>query len=887
MIRKKTWIYIVALMILFVLPVLNSVTRNSQKQVTSGDNGSYEYSIKQRVEQTIILEGKLKKIVIPIKKIAGDNQNGVVIVSLKQGDKQLIKEYEVNKLTDEIVISSGMKKFNIGELSLCIYGRDFSDVNDLLVYGTDNITTGLPNSIVAGDAGNSPICLTYEILKYNSFFYYSIILLILVVVLVFLSSVALANRDKFIKGNFFYWNSVALIFLIVSVYNPQTSFFAEPVSEMTYEFWYKAHTMGFLENLMSLMSGECIVWPERILMFVADLITPIKYVFVVVQLLELIFISMTVAMLCLRNFEKYIPIEIRFPLTIILGVYGMYPKSYWLWTMSYWIMFFIVFAAFLDMEQMKKYKYILLLLFTIILCVSRLYNVVFIPMAILVVFIFNNRGIRFKIYCMTVALASLFSIVYSLKMGGTGHLTSGRGIDILLYIENSVYWYIQAFISLVFGEINSNQFAINMLSLGLLILLIFWMIKLYCTKDKQNIKFATIILCAGIMGGGSVLLDVVTMHLSSTVSMAYNYGKPVDWTRTFFQLKDFHFGMAYFSFVIIGCTLFYYIYIKKRDYFSNLNVNLRPFLFIGVSFILFNCYILHTENPIQITSIPVDWKNTSYITSNDAYYMSVNNDFGVAQISLTQNSKSKIIGRDDSKKMYEWTYGMREYTHLQPYNSVDLTEINSMKTDKIMSLTVKKALTNFSVVYYANFFDENDNLIVSVKQANSSDRKFADFYLDEMISGVSKITFSTEEGYPLYIMDALQFGIYDINASLSDDFHLSIDYCNGTPTQEGSSFDVSNNEDDILLEGWAEKISCEECVDKIDVCCGDTILNAKLGIENEYVAKYYNNNNLLNCGWSVSIPIDLIKKDDDGVIELITYKGKEKRVFFYYFDRGN
>lgn len=54
-----------------------------------------------------------------------------------------------------------------------------------------------------------------------------------------------------------------------------------------------------------------------------------------------------------------------------------------------------------------------------------------------------------------------------------------------------------------------------------------------------------------------------------------------------------------------------------------------------------------------------------------------------------------------------------------------------------------------------------------------------------------------------------------------------------------------------------------------------------------YVAKYYNNNNLLNCGWSVSIPIDLIKKDDDGVIELITYKGKEKRVFFYYFDRGN
>lgn len=753
-------IYIIVFTILLIAPSADSITRNSYKEITSGINSNALYSVKDVIKQDIILEGKLQNLSIPVyMPYSGNYGDASVAVTVIQGDYQKRVLIPIKDISG--ILDLSLKKYDLskGTATLLLEGVGFSEDTDLYVYKSDMLNTGLATAFRNDISINGPICLTYHIVLFNSIFYYSILLLIFVFFIVIGVSYLFVNIEKFKKKNLFFWLSYLLIFLLISVNNPQTSFYAEPVSEMTYEFWYKAHNMGFFQGLMSLMSGECLVWPERILMYVSDLIAPTKYVFLVAQIFELLLISGSASMLCMDEFDKYLPIEIRFPLSVILGSNVLFAKAYFFWSVSYWVVFFLLFFAFFDMEKMRNVNYYMGLVVTVIFCVSRLYNVVFIPIAFFCFLFQKERGKKFRIYCVVIAAASTFGVIYSLFAGAINHLSTNKGVDIILFINNTLYWYLQVFNSMIFGQIINNQLAVNFCSLVLFIVLLFWMAKLYFSKNKNNMKIASIILCAGIMGAGSVMLNVATSYMSSTVQMAYNYSEKINWSETHYQNADLHFAFAYFSFIIIVCCIGCYIW--RNCIANNFSIKKRVMLLSLTSFVLFLCFIRNSTEAELISNMCVDWKNTYYVTENENYYISVNNDYLVAPISLTQNSSAKIIGRDSLGNMYEWNYGDTEYTHTDLYNEADLSNIPELLNDKILALTVKKGLTNFAVAYYANLYDINGNLISSVRQTNDTNRIFADFFFEEPIQGVAKISFTLEEGYPVYVMDALQFGLYN------------------------------------------------------------------------------------------------------------------------------
>ena len=741
-----------------VFSVVDVLFENSETLVQVEMDDTKYLSVKDMtIEQELKLQGHTSKLKIYF--VAPNTtlyDNAKVEISVKQNETVNVITYAATDISDGLNSISDKCLDGIGEgtATLTIKGSGFPMETDLFVIISSTKISGLTNAVFNGNQVDGPVVVQYKTLKYDGFFYYDMILSVTLIMLVIFFSVCMIYKTTlFQKGERVFWYSFLLLFVYNSLKNPLASFlFADPSSEMVYEFWYKAHTMGFWENLMSLMSGECLTWTERILMYIADKVSPTKYVFCIAQLLQMILICMVTSMFSLSYFRKFFNDIFRISISFMCGALLLFPSAYYFWAVSYWVSFFLIAVAFLDFEKMRKSVYWGLMIITVIFTVSRIYHVVYIPIALfLLLYLGKEKGRRFRQYCSIVAISAIFETLYSMINGGQGHL-NGK-INLLLYIKNTIYYQVQILISYFLGDSVKNEYAANILFTLIFLSIISFFIIMLLKKEKM---YAGIVGTLGILSIGTIGINVVVCDMSDSVGFPHNYADSVKFTQCYFQQADLHFAYSYIALTAIGITMLYY-FANRYNNDTDKNKLLKVCDVVGI--ICINIFMLiHSFSVYNIRIVPTDWKNVYQVTKNDAYYLSVNVDYPFAHISLEKNTEGYIYGYDGSGQLFLWTPEKEQYVMTNYVNVVELGNVSDIENKTILYITVRRASTNFAEPYYINLMDADGKRIVRVKQSNDARRYWTDFIIPD-IQGVKTISFEYEDGTVAYVRDAIQVGV--------------------------------------------------------------------------------------------------------------------------------
>ncbi len=782
-----------ALLLLCIAPMLSDLYAYNRNTVTVLPQNVQYVSVKNTVvSQQIYCQGHMENLGITFYAPSGAlYQDATVRITVSQGTKSVSETVKAAQLrtqsayrVDEKTQTEAKEReemtyflrghlfgFSGGEATVMVTGENLPEGTDLFCEVSSTKVSGLPAAKAGENDLGEPLVLQYGQFRLNAHFWYeSALLLMLAALIVFTSYLLVWKSDWLKRGNLLFWCAFAIIFVVVSIRNPYASFWGEPRSEAAYEFWYKAENMGFVGSLMSLMSGEALAWWERILMWTANTIAPTKYVFTAAQLLELTWISMVTAMPCLRSFRRYFADAPRLFFSILLGTALLFDSAYYFWSCSYWALLFFILFALLPLEKLHPAAYAAGLVLTVILCVSRIYHILLIPVALVLMLVLGKaRGRRFTIYCGIVAAASFFEGAYSLGAGeslaaGSSPLQSLADIGVGRMIDNTLYYQVQVINSFFTGAEHFSGSAANLLGLlilGLVVLLLFW--EIY----RQHRAAACMIGALGFISLGSIAVNVYTCGSHAAVYFPINYAAPVHWGENYYQQADLHFTYAYVCLVFLLAGI---LYLFKTQAAAEMEALVKPDVFAlcrrkaaSLLCVLVAaaccCEAAFSVKPrLDYSRIVVEWKSIWQITEQQDYFAAINMFYLAAPISLEQGTDEMIYGVDQNGALYQWDYGKARYQMDLPYSTADIGAVSAIGEKQVLSITACRAITNFDVSYVAVLRDAQGNELARAAQAQTDGRLWLDFLFPDSVRGVYSVTFELSDGSVAYVQDAIQVG---------------------------------------------------------------------------------------------------------------------------------
>lgn len=768
---------LLVLILLCAVPLVTGLYSECKTKVSVDPTGLILVPINnQAVTQKIYLQGKLLDISIYFNLSNLSNPQGTVSVKLEQGSLSEEKDVKLSKLVSGSFyqFKGDYSVFEEGSATLTVVANS-TDKTEVSCAVSATLTSGLPAAVTSKNGLSGPLEIQYNIFTRNQYFVYDTLLFTLLLLTLILTSWLLTfKREVLGKVNYLFFCSFTIIFLSVSLNNPIASFYGQPISEAAYEFWFKAHEYGFIKSMMALMSGESLVWLERILIYVADKLSfSSKNIFVIAQIMELTFISAVTSMICLKSFRRYFCDEIRLLFSIFMGSLLFFIYGYYFYGVSYWSTFFFIAFALMNLEGLKKWQYVGGLLLTIIMCVSRIYHVVLIIACLfLLVVLGKKRGRRFRILNITAIIASTFEGLFTVyaagkAMSNAGFLQNVIDMGIPRLINNTIYYKVQVLNSLFTHQANQNGLISNMIWLFFLVAcIVIVLYMLFSKKYDSTVPAAMISL--GMISLGTIAINVITSGNWKTVSFPISYSAKVNWTTNYYQQADFHFSYAYIctAFLLMGVLYVVKNYcvtvLKPYMVPENASQALQIFqksgcLAFSVVILLLGSEVAH--NKVSVTSAPTEWQAVYGVTDQVAYYVPINVDYPVATISLAHNSYPMMFGYLTDGKWGRWQDGDSAYSIDIPYTNAVLGDSSDIETKGLLSICAHKALTNFETTYIAVLFDRAGNELARIPQANSTDRVWIDFMLEKPLGNVYSVEFKLSTGESAYVNNALQLGI--------------------------------------------------------------------------------------------------------------------------------
>ena len=780
---KIFFTYFGYLLLLCLAPLLSDLYSYNRTHVQVRPQNVQYVSIKNtNVSQKIYLEGLIGDLGLrfyaPSGPLYGD---ALITIKVKQGnnvisEKLLARNLRVAspyKIVDPIhgleespkdemdyYLKKSLLSLNRGSAEISVIANNLPKGTDAFIEVSSDPVSGLPSAYADKNYIGKTFVLQYNVFKFNSHFYYETGLLILLIGLIGFTSWLFTYKSDLFKSTPIILQLLAIFFiiLIVGIKNPYACFWGEPRSEATYEFWYKAHYWGLLKSLMSLMSQEALAWLERIFMWVADRIFSVKYVFVGAQLIELGWIAWLCSLACLKYFRQYFSDFARLGISIFLGCFLFFDSMYYFWSCSYWGIIFFACFALLPLNRIPLLFYIAGIILAAILCMSRIYYIILVPpVVVALVILWRKQGRRFKLYCSTIIFFSIFEFIYSItrpdNLSKNSNLMKGlEEIGLFRFVENVVYYQIQVINSLFTGNIHFQGAGVNIVGAIILSVFIYFFVRsIISEKILETLYFGSL----GFIGLGSVAVNIFTSGTHYAVSFPMNYATNVDWTQNIYQQADLHFSISYFCVLLLTLGVFYEIQKFTREPFYNDNKNFSLIMgFCGLAILA--CF--SAKPRIQMYEMPVSWKDVYQVTSHQKYFVAVNTWYQTTPISLAVGTQGYTYGIDQAGKLYRWDYGGKQYEFYRPYNQAAIGAVSDISQRGIVSLTAKRALTNFNVKYVAVFKDRNGLEIARVPQAESEEREWLDFIPSSPLINVYSVSFELANGNTAYIEDGLQIG---------------------------------------------------------------------------------------------------------------------------------
>lgn len=760
---------------------------NTAELVRHFDSSSLEYtqerlapetnkpvSLKQNVLQPLRLTGYGRTISLYIQApAAGRYENASLTFSLEQGEMRKENCVRLDELPQNgyYMLPISLKGFEVGHVMLSIKSTDFPEGTDAFCFISDWPASGLENAYADGYDLGGVLYIRYDQLFFDKYFVYDVIWLIVLTALIIAVTFSYALKPRrFSDGINLYFCAALLIFATKALENPLMSILGEPKSEAVYDLWYNVNQKSFFENLMTLLSGESLVWPERLLMSLTKLISPESQFFHVALTLELAVIALLTAAPCLPRFKDTFSPVVRLSLALVLGCGIVFEQMYLLWSFSYWCTLWFILMALSDWRKMKKIEFIFCEIVTIICAVSRIYYVVLIPIAALLIGLCGRkRGRRFVCFCTTVILACTAQAVYSFSLGA-GHHISGlsTGIDPLQILINTLYYQVQVIISLLLGvQIASHSSAFLLNALGLIAIAAVIVLMIHFLRHGKR-EWGCILAGLGMLSMGTIMINVITCATTTSVHFPLDYAANVDWNKTVFQKGDLHFSFSYFAVLLLAVSLIYIVLrtIHSHEKQGGCYILNQPVVRYGgitaACVVLLIVHGLRSHTRMPLINAFVDWENSVKVVQQDSYHIAVNTNYPYAQISMDHNAQTMILGRD-STSMYLWNLGDAAYDFSTVYESAVLGEVADFRDKGILAMTVYRSDNGLREPITAIFFDQTGTELARYTQVSSLERRWIDFYPDQPLKGVWRVAFVEPDGTPAYICDSIQLGIESVD----------------------------------------------------------------------------------------------------------------------------
>ncbi|WP_314291358.1 hypothetical protein [Leptotrichia massiliensis] len=744
------------LLIGIIIPSVVAIRNESKKEEASK---LYNWKLSTELSKGTVFQ---QKIYIPgyitrygvLFTTYGRNNKGKIKIELSQGSKKKVEIVDMSKIKDNDFHFFNFKffQFKKGEAVLRIEGIDGETGNSVSMHETEDIMYG--ELLQNGEKTEKSLVQRIEFYEVNTIVTGQIIFLFLAISSYFYF-LKLIKKQK--KNNIKIYIVTALIaFFLINIKAPVLSFKAEPYAEEFYDFFYYARK-GITGNIFRMEGGYFPLFHRLIAILIAKLGFNARWTIFLMSNVAILIISFGSSIFTLHRFKKYGNIFFRFTISILFAVFNIFPyaETHTFIAFAYMNIIMIFYISLIDFNKLKKKNYILLMILTVLLCISKLHYITLLPVATgILILLWKKLKVRDKIFLASIALSTMIQLVYTYRHtknwirfdNEPAYRIVGRHttvwfrpigkIKILEIINIGTHQIVQQFINIFNFGTDQNQNILNLNMVYLIIFIIIAGVLVYISIKNKNRE--SIILLS--------LLSLIFINSYLNVISKVWSGSNL-WSTAFGAINTRHALLTRIPMLLILVLI---PFIVKRNMGERKN-NIKILYNILIIFIILRYSPLINNNVFRYDEVHSDWKKYS------KFYKAKSWTLPIYPFFIMENQKGYYIGKETGK--IEYTYFLGEKYYLDYLNSKEeIMEMVLPKPLKLEYLYTKRVRNyNFDRVKLIGY-DIQGNKVFELLQLNDKERSYIGFKNDNPDKEISKIQFVNENNKKAYVVPEIVIG---------------------------------------------------------------------------------------------------------------------------------
>jgi len=464
--RKIIWTLFFVIGIL--IPCVTYIYNNSYKVVSTK---KYDLQITDEIvqgieySQNINLPGNIEKLGVMFGTYQRNNQ-GLLKVSIEQEKVKIETNIDISKIENNKIhyIKMNFSKLKKGKAILSIKGIDGKKGNSVCIFKSSDISLGKINRSQETDG------IIYEMAYYS--FNNVVKLQLLYLILTTIMYIVVYNLSKNEKKNnekLYVFVSI-MIFSMINVKVPIVSFHAEPYVETLTNFLIFGIQKNLIQNILIPDSGYLPLFTRIIGLFIIKVFGfNLKWTLFLMQNVGILLITSFSSLFIMDKFKKYGSFLFRMCIAIILGggvTLTSSVEGYYFFNFIYYGFVALILFSLMDFSRLKKWNYIMMLILTFFIVISKSHYITLLPIALIIMILFRKKITKKeKFYAGVIVVASFLQLLF-IKMNNSG----GLGNQQIIYptISEVLYRVVQQFI-FIFFPVVTDMYNIGFLNITFLI----------------------------------------------------------------------------------------------------------------------------------------------------------------------------------------------------------------------------------------------------------------------------------------------------------------------------------------------------------------------------------------------------------------------------------
>ena len=723
-----------------ILPSFVSIKNGADREVVSKQ---YELDLVGEIirgssfQERIYIPKHVKKYGVMFATYRRKN-TGKIKIEITQGNKKSSEIVDVAKIKDNDYHYLNIRGLKPGEAVLRVEGIDGTIGNAVSMHKTADIMYS--EMIQNGELSQRSFVQKILFSEYNGTVKGQIIFTILSVLCYIYFLSLLWDEER--NSRKIYMTTVLLIYLVVASRAPFLTFRVEPFAEQIFNFLYNARTYGIIKNLTLMEGGYLPLFHRIIALLIVKLGFNAKITVYLMSNVAVLVVGMMVSVFMLKPYRKYGDVFYRFVVCMVFGAFGIsstYIETHMFITMAYLNIVPLFYISLLDFKEMKRSRYILLMVLVFLLTLSKFLYVVLLPISVaLLVFMWKKLANREKICLGLVSLASVIQILYTYRNRKLWINGDEPKFNIIEAANVVIHQTVQQFINIFNSGIDSSE---NILNLNILYLIIFLIVLIFLIRLVIRIRSreSVIILC--LLG---IVFGIPSINALSRI---WN-GDFELWNSSIGAINTWHSILIKVSILSILVLMPYIT--TKNSRLRKTDIN-RYLSYILIAFLIIRFSPFKDNAIFKNDEMASDWSIYSKFYDLKKYLIPVEPYF------ISENEKISYIGKKSENFAIENFQG-KKYFFDELANTEAITGINLPHPMKIEYLYVKRARDyNFGKTRVIGYNQKGER-VLDLLQLNKSEKAYVGFHNTGLKVEVSRLEFVTEDNNRTYVMPEIFIG---------------------------------------------------------------------------------------------------------------------------------